>query len=77
MAAATTIKRESEPGMVEVFRSAEEHFGQQITLIVAKEPPATLRAQLAPQYSGVLLKDRYRTVEKASDEWAGIGIVIL
>ena len=122
----TTIKRESEPGMAEVFRNAEEHFGQQITLIVAKEPLATLRSQLAPQYSGVFLdgdrgykgcraefdlaltlnprlialhdivdsdwhaharccvsrvwnelKDRHRTVEKAADEWAGIGVVIL
>jgi hypothetical protein len=122
----TTIKRESDASVVEVFRNAEEHFGQQITLILAKESLACVRAQLAPQYTGVFLdgdhgykgckadfdlaltlkprlialhdivdsdwhayarccvsrvwnelKGRHRTVEKASDEWAGIGVVIL
>jgi hypothetical protein len=121
----TTIKRESDPGVVEVFRNAEEHFGQQITLIVAGSL-ASARALLAPQYTAVFLdgdhgykgcradfdaaltlkprlialhdivdsdwhayarccvsrvwnelKGQYRTVEKASDEWAGIGVVML
>jgi hypothetical protein len=121
----TTIKRESDQGVVEVFRNAEEHFGQQITLIVAGSL-ASARAQLASQYTAVFLdgdhgykgcradfdaaltlkprlialhdivdsdwhayarccvsrvwnelKGQYRTVEKASDEWAGIGVVML
>ena len=121
----TTIKRESDPGVAEVFRNAEEHFGQQITLIVAGSL-ASARARLAPQYTAVFLdgdhdykgcradfdaaltlkprlialhdivdsdwhayarccvsrvwnelKRQYRTVEKASDEWAGVGVVML
>jgi hypothetical protein len=120
----TTIKQESDPGVAEVFRNVEEHFGQQITLIVA-ESLASARAQLSPQYTAVFLdgdhgykgcradfdvgltlnprlialhdivdsdwhayarccvsrvwnelKGQYRTVEKSSEEWAGIGVVI-
>jgi tRNA U55 pseudouridine synthase TruB len=110
--------------VAEVFRNVEEHFGQQITLIVA-ESLASARAQLSPQYTAVFLdgdhgykgcradfdvaltlnprlialhdivdsdwhayarccvsrvwnelKGQYRTVEKSSEEWAGIGVVI-
>jgi hypothetical protein len=122
----TTIKSQGDPGMVEAFRSAEEHFGQQITLIVRKGSLTEARAQLAPQYTAVFLdgdrgykgcradfdlaltlqprlialhdivdsdwhayarccvsrvwnelKEQHRTLEKASDEWAGIGVVML
>jgi hypothetical protein len=121
----TTIKRESDPKVIEVLRNAEENFGQRITLIVTSESLASVRAQLAPQYTAVFLdgdrgykgcradfdlaltlkarlialhdivdsdwhasvrccvsrvwnelKGEYRTVEKSSDEWAGIGVVI-
>jgi glycosyl transferase family 1 len=121
----TTIKRASDPRIVEDLRSAEQNFGQPITSIVA-ESLSSARAQLAPQYTAVFLdgdhgykgcrtdfdlaltlnprlialhdivdsdwhayarccvsrvwnelKDRYRTLEKSSDEWAGIGVVML
>jgi len=122
----TTIKSEREADVVEVFRAAEEHFDRRINLIVANGSLASARAQLAPQYTAVLLdgdhgykgcradfdlaltlkprlialhdivdsdwhayarccvsrvwnelKHDYRTEEKASDEWAGIGVVLL
>ena len=112
--------------MVEVFRDAEERFGQRITLIVTNESLTSVRAHLASQYTAVFLdsdrgykgcradfdlaltlkprlialhdivdsdwhasvrccvsrvwnelKGQYRTVEKSSDEWAGIGVVML
>ena len=115
----TTIKSEHDPDVVEVFRAAEEHFGQRINLARARE-------QLAPEYTAVFLdgdhgykgcradfdfaltlnprlialhdivdsnwhayarccvsrvwnelKAEYRTLEKASDEWAGIGVAML
>jgi hypothetical protein len=115
----TTIKSEHDPDVVEVFRAAEEHFGQRINLARARE-------QLAPEYAAVFLdgdhgykgcradfdfaltlnprlialhdivdsnwhayarccvsrvwnelKAEYRTLEKASDEWAGIGVAML
>lgn len=122
----TTIKSEAEPGLAEILRNAEEHFGQRITLIIAKEPLAEARARLAPPYDAVFLdgdhsykgaradfdaaltqqpriialhdivdsdwhayaqccvsrlwselKAQYRTQEKSSDEWAGIGVVMI
>jgi len=122
----TTIKRESDPGVVEVFRDAEERFRQRIILMLTTDSLTSVRAQLAPQYTAVFLdgdrgykgcradfelaltlnprlialhdivdsdwhasvrccvsrvwnelKGQYRTVEKSSDEWAGIGVVML
>lgn len=122
----TTIKSDHDPNVTEVFRAAEEHFGQQIKLIVANGSLASARAQLAPEYTAVILdgdhgykgcradfdhaltlsprlialhdivdsdwhayarccvsrvwnelQAEYRTLEKASDEWAGIGVVML
>jgi hypothetical protein len=122
----TTVKSEHDQATVEVFRAAEEHFGQRIRQVVTKGSPASASAELASQYTAVFLdgdhsykgcradfdfaltlnprlialhdivdsdwhayarccvsrvwnelQDQYRTLEKASGEWAGIGVVKL